>query len=695
MPMAAMPDPPPGFARRNTPVILQHEKAECGLACLAMIAGHFGRAVRMDSLRESFRGAGQGATLPQLIDIAGRQQLVARPLRLTLAELSKLQLPVVLHWRMNHFVVMTKFGRRHVVVHDPAIGRRKVGSAEFNESFTGIALEFTPSKNFSRYREKQKISVIDFMGSIRHIHRYLVLMFCLLFVGQALALVPAVATQILIDEIMLGQDRVWLYRALGGLAVVMLLTIVLDGVRGWVGLYTGTRLATDSTISIVNHLLALPVNFVSRRHLGDLMSKLESLTPVRQAITDHGINALVQFVVLGTTFAIMFLYSPWLTAVSVAGLVASTALLIAVLPRSRQLSEQTLIERAAQNSSLIETLRGYETVRSLGLASVRRAHWQSHFLEATRAEVGQGKLAILRSAGGGLINATEQVAFLAFGMSGILEREITLGVLFAFISLRGRFGNAAISLTDLAHRFSLLRVHTGRLSDIALASPLQKSPPGAVARQVEGSLRARRLSFAYSVESRLIKDFNCHIEPGTHAVVTGPSGCGKTTLLKLLAGQLEAASGDLLVDGIETSLWDREELRKQCATVMQGDQLFQGTITQNIAAFAIVPDLARVRAAAVAAEIWKDIEKLPMRSETLVGDAGTGLSGGQVQRLTLARALYRRPRILYLDEATSQLDVETEKRVLRNIARMNVTVVSVAHRPNAIELANQVISLDG
>ena len=250
-------------------------------------------------------------------------------------------------------------------------------------------------------------------------------------------------------------------------------------------------------------------------------------------------------------------------------------------------------------------------MQSQGIAGVRRAHWQSHFLEATRAEVGQGKLAILRTAGGGVINATEQVSFLAIGMSGILDREITLGVLFAFISLRGRFGNAAITLTDVAHRFSLLRVHTRRLSDIALASPLQNSPPGAVARQVEGSLRARRLSFGYSMDSRLIENFSCRIEPGTHAVVTGPSGCGKTTLLKLLAGQLEPASGELLVDGLETSLWNREELRKQCATVMQDDQLFQGTITQNIAAFASVPDLARVRAAAIAAEIWKDIEKLP------------------------------------------------------------------------------------
>ena len=693
--MPAMPTVDSGLrlTRRQVPVILQQERAECGFVCLAMIAAYFGRNSDLNLLRQQCRLSGHGASFKELLGVAERFQLIARPVRLSMSELSQLQLPAVLHWRMNHFVVLVSFNQRRLTIHDPATGKRDVDFAEFDESFTGVALEVVRKRQFVRQKRRKRMSVSDYVGSFNHLYRYLGLMFCLLLVSQILALVPSVATQIVIDEVVLGQDRAWLYMALGGLAIVMLTTTMLDGLRSWVSLYAGTRLAADSTVCIINHLFNLPATFVSRRHLGDLMSKLESLTPVRLALTDQGVSAIVQVIVLLTTLSIMFLYSPWLTAVSVVGLSVMVILIFSLLPRSRRLSEQALIHHAAQNSSLVESLRAYETMQGLGLCGVRRLQWQHSFLRATNARVEQGKLFIFQSAISGIVGATEQVAFLALGVASILGKEITLGVLFAFIVLRGRFSGAAFALIDLLQQFALLKVHTDRLSDIVLTPPVPESPPGAINANLVGSLTIRKLRFSYDADIPVIDNFHCDIAAGASVVITGPSGCGKTTLLRILAGRMAPDSGQILVDGIERSLWDKQALCDQCAIVMQADSLFQGTIAENISAFSAVPDLARVRAAAINAGIWSDIQNLPMQTETLIGDTGIGLSGGQVQRLTLARALYRRPRMLFLDEATSHLDVETERRVLRNIAGLKITVVSVAHRPDAIALAGQVISL--
>ena len=679
--------------RRKVPVVLQQESAECGLACLAMVAAYHGKSIRLDELRKLHGPGCHGATLSDLLHTAKHLELTAWPLRVALSELHRLRLPAVVHWRMNHFVVLVRCGHRRYLIHDPAIGRRKVRPAEFDESFTGVALELLPARGFRRRRKAKSLSFGDFAGSFRHLYRYLGLMFCLLLSTQVLALAPPIATQILIDELVLGQDREWLYRALGGLTLVMLTGVMLDGLRRWISLFTGTNLAIDSSVSVMNHLFRLPTAFINRRHPGDLMSKLESLTPIREALTDHVSNCIVHSGILLTTLAIMFFYSGWLTAVSVAGLALSVFVIAMILPASRRLRERAIIHTASQNTSLLESLRACDVVQALGIEHLRLAHWQNHFSNATNASVREGKLSIAQETCTGIIGVFEQVLFLGIGIAGVLDKHFTLGVLFAFMSLRGRFGSAAIGLAETAQKFFLLKVHTSRLSDIALADPLPAIPAGAIGSKVRGSLKAEGLAFRYAAGAWIVQDFRCAIAAGANVVITGPSGCGKTTLLKLLAGHLPANKGQVYVDNMELSLWNRDSLRRQTSFVLQNDALFQGTVTENISAFESTPDLARVREAAIAAEIWPDIQALPMQLQTQISDLGKNLSGGQVQRLLLARALYRKPAILFLDEATSHLDVSTERRVLHSIRKLNITVVSVAHRPDVIERAQQVISL--
>jgi len=678
---------------RQVPLILQHERSECGLATVAMVAGYYGWEVGLHSLRNRASISTRGTNLRSLVEIAREARLIARPLRLALQELDKLRLPAILHWRMNHFVLLVKRKRGRAVIHDPASGRRVVRLEELDRNFSGVAIELTPARNFDKCQRAQRFTFVDFVGSFRHLTRYLCVMLTLLITTQILALVPPIATQLLIDEVVLGQDRVWLYRALLGLFAVMVVGILLDVSRRWIGLYAGTNLAVDSTLGILNHLLSLPVTFLSGRHLGDLMSKVESLTPIRTVLTETGINGIMQLVVLAATLTIMFLYSTWLTLVSLGGLALSVLLMTVILPASRRLTEEALVHTARQNSSLLETLGAYDSVRAMDLAAQRLSHWQTHFFAATNANVRQAKLSIFNSAGIGLIGAAEQVVFLGFGITGILEKQITLGVLFAFMSLRGRFGTAALGLATTARSLFTLRVHTDRVADILLAEPETPPAKSAICRDISGSLEAADLSFRYPGGPSIVKRFHCTISKGDTVAISGPSGAGKTTLLRLLATQLTATSGQILFDGKELALWNLPNLRQQFGIVMQNDRLFQGSIAENIAAFDPEPDIDRVRQAAINAEIWADIRAMPMMLYTLLGGGGNTLSGGQQQRILLARALYRTPRLLFLDEATSHLDIETEGRVLDRLATSEITTISVAHRPDVLARADRIIKL--
>ena len=423
------------------------------------------------------------------------------------------------------------------------------------------------------------------------------------------------------------------------------------------------------------------------------MSKVGSLTPIRTALTDTGINGIVQLAVLLATLTIMFMYSTWLTVVSLGGLALSTLLTFAVLPASRRLTEEALIHTARQDSSLLETLNSYDSVQAMDIAALRLGQWQKHFFAATNAGVKRAMLSIWSGAANGVIGAAEQVLFLGIGVSAIVEKQITLGVLFAFLSLRGRFGAAVANLANIAQSFFMLRVHTERIGDILLAEPAPPPRPDALRACVVGSIEAQNLSFRYPGGPWVIQDFSCAISKGESVAIAGPSGMGKTTLLRLLAIQEVATRGRILVDDKDIAIWNSRCLRQQLGIVLQNDRLFQGSVYENIAGFDPEPDIERVQGAAISAEIWADIQAMPMTLYTLLGDAGNSLSGGQQQRILLARALYRKPRILFLDEATSHLDIDTERRVLDNLADSEITIISVAHRPDVLARADRVIEL--
>jgi ATP-binding cassette subfamily B protein RaxB len=675
----------------RVPLILQSQRNECGLAAVSMIANYYGHDLDPAALRRRFGHI--APTLNDILEVAGRLNLVCRPLRLGLGEIRQLALPAILHWEFNHFVVATGIRRRGIVIHDPAAGRRVVDWQTFDQAFTGVAVEFRRAPEFVAQAARERPSLSGLLRSFRGIGRYIVLMLALLIVTQILALGPPVATQLLIDELVLGQDRQWLYRVIAGIALVMLATLFIDTLRRRIGLYTGVRLATDSTSMVVSHLLRLPATAIERRPVGDLLSRIDSLRPLRTALTETILNVGVQGMVILTTVALMLAYSRTLATVAVAALVVSVLLQLAVLPRSRALNMEALIAAARAGNSLIDTLRAYPSVNALGLTGQRLAHWQQGFVAATNAQARSGQLTIFVGAAQGITNVFEYVLFLGFGIEAVLTKQLTLGVLFAFMGLRGRLASATVEFITAGRQLYLAKSHLDRVAEIIVEEPECDAPLATVRRPLHGEIGCRQLVFAYPGGPPVIHGFDVHIDAGESVVIRGPSGAGKSTLLRLLAGTLRAEGGVLSYDGIEADLWDRNALRRQFGVVLQSDRLFEGSIADNISCFDSAPDVGRIREAARLAAIWDEIRSLPMALQTPVFGAGGGLSGGQVQRLLLARALYRTPRLLFLDEATSHLDHATERRVVDNLAALGVTTISVAHRSNAVATASRTIRL--
>lgn len=674
----------------TAPVILQSRRTECGLAAITMIANHFGHDLDLTAMRRRF-----GEPRPDLrsmLDVADAIGLVGRPIRLGVAEVRQLGLPALLHWEFDHFVVLVRVGRR-IVINDPAVGRRIVDRQEFSRGFTGVAVEFTPAPGSPKQSERHAPSVAGLLRSFRGLPRYLALMLFLLVATQLLSLAPPVATQLLIDEVVLGQDRLWLRKLIVGLALVMLAAVVIDTLRRRIALYAGMRIAADSTTLIIRHLLRLPAATVGRRSVGDLMSRVDSMQPLRVALTDTSLQLVVQAAVLVATLTLMFVYSRRLTAITVVSVLLIALLHASLLPRSRALNTEFVVAAARAGNSLIESLRAYPAVNAMSLGAQRLAHWQHGFTTAINAETRKQQLAIVAGGGQGVIMVLEYALFLAVGIGGVLDKRITLGVLFAFLSLRGTLMGASIELLGAARQLYLVRTHVDRVAEIVAETPEPDPPRHALRRRLRGGLACEAIEFRYPGGPPLLRGVTVEILARESIVIRGPSGSGKTTLLRLLSCSLDADRGRIRYDGMDSRLWDRNVLRRQIGIVLQSDRLFEGSVADNISGFEGDADIGRLRESARIAAVWDDIEDLPMGVHTPLSGADGGLSGGQAQRLLLARAIYRQPRILFLDEATSQLDHVTERRVIENLEALDVTSISIAHRSHALASATRFIDL--
>ncbi|MDO0595875.1 peptidase domain-containing ABC transporter [Escherichia coli] len=681
--------------QRRVPVIHQTETAECGLACLAMICGHFGKNIDLIYLRRKFNLSARGATLAGINGIAEQLGMATRALSLELDELRVLKTPCILHWDFSHFVVLVSVKRNRYVLHDPARGIRYISREEMSRYFTGVALEVWPGSEFQSETLQTRISLRSLINSIYGIKRTLAKIFCLSVVIEAINLLMPVGTQLVMDHAIPAGDRGLLTLISAALMFFILLKAATSTLRAWSSLVMSTLINVQWQSGLFDHLLRLPLAFFERRKLGDIQSRFDSLDTLRATFTTSVIGFIMDSIMVVGVCVMMLLYGGYLTWIVLCFTTIYIFIRLVTYGNYRQISEECLVREARAASYFMETLYGIATVKIQGMVGIRGAHWLNMKIDAINSGIKLTRMDLLFGGINTFVTACDQIVILWLGAGLVIDNQMTIGMFVAFSSFRGQFSERVASLTSFLLQLRRMSLHNERIADIALHEKEEKKPEiEIVADMGPISLETNGLSYRYDSQSApIFSALSLSVAPGESVAITGASGAGKTTLMKVLCGLFEPDSGRVLINGIDIRQIGINNYHRMIACVMQDDRLFSGSIRENICGFAEEMDEEWMVECARASHIHDVIMNMPMGYETLIGELGEGLSGGQKQRIFIARALYRKPGILFMDEATSALDSESEHFVNVAIKNMNITRVIIAHRETTLRTVDRVISI--
>lgn len=681
--------------QRRVPVIHQTETAECGLACLAMICGHFGKNIDLIYLRRKFNLSARGATLAGINGIAEQLGMATRALSLELDELRVLKTPCILHWDFSHFVVLVSVKRNRYVLHDPARGIRYISREEMSRYFTGVALEVWPGSEFQSETLQTRISLRSLINSIYGIKRTLAKIFCLSVVIEAINLLMPVGTQLVMDHAIPAGDRGLLTLISAALMFFILLKAATSTLRAWSSLVMSTLINVQWQSGLFDHLLRLPLAFFERRKLGDIQSRFDSLDTLRATFTTSVIGFIMDSIMVVGVCVMMLLYGGYLTWIVLCFTTIYIFIRLVTYGNYRQISEECLVREARAASYFMETLYGIATVKIQGMVGIRGAHWLNMKIDAINSGIKLTRMDLLFGGINTFVTACDQIVILWLGAGLVIDNQMTIGMFVAFSSFRGQFSERVASLTSFLLQLRIMSLHNERIADIALHEKEEKKPEiEIVADMGPISLETNGLSYRYDSQSApIFSALSLSVAPGESVAITGASGAGKTTLMKVLCGLFEPDSGRVLINGIDIRQIGINNYHRMIACVMQDDRLFSGSIRENICGFAEEMDEEWMVECARASHIHDVIMNMPMGYETLIGELGEGLSGGQKQRIFIARALYRKPGMLFMDEATSALDSESEHFVNVAIKNMNITRVIIAHRETTLRTVDRVISI--
>lgn len=683
---------------KKVPVILQTESSECGLTCLAMIAGYYGYDSDLFTLRQKYPVSQKGVTLTALVRIANQLDLISRPLKLELDELNKLRFPCILHWDMNHFVVLKSVSRTKVTIIDPASGERQLSLSEVSLHFTGIALELWPDSNFEEKKDKTSINIFNLFGEIRGLWKSLGQILILALVLEVFALISPFFMQWVIDHAIVSADLNLLTTLAIGFGLLMVLSSLISLLQSWVVMHMSTTLNVQWKANIFHHLINLPTSFFQKRHLGDIISRFGSIDAIQRTLTTSFITAILDGLMTILTLVLMFVYSPKLAMIAVISMGLYAIIRWIWYAPLRKATENQIVHAAKQNTHFMETMRGIKTIKQFGKQDIRQATWLSLFVEQINAGLTTQKLNLMFEFINTLLFGLQNIIIIWVGANLVISGEFTVGILMAFLAYKNQFGSRVSSLIDKFVEVKMLTLHGERLADIVLSDSEKsdsilldyESNEGVITTEV----KVRSLKFRYSDdEPWIINGLNFHIPEAQSLAIIGPTGCGKTTLMNLLLGNLKPVHGDIKICGQSIKTIAQNKLRDQVAYVAQDDVLFAGSILENISFFDQNVQQKWVEECSQMAAIHDEIIAMPMGYQTLVGDMGNVLSGGQKQRILLARALYKKPKILFLDEATSHLDIIKEKEINDMIKSLNITRIIIAHRPETITSVDRVITM--
>ncbi|MBA2962071.1 MULTISPECIES: peptidase domain-containing ABC transporter [Ramlibacter] len=679
--------------------VQQAEEMDCGAACLAMICKHYGIGMTLGKLRELANVTTQGATLESLARTGEALGFTTRGVQCTMDALRGFELPLIAHWMGYHYIVVYGVSKRNVWVADPATGFKKMTVEEFERGWSGTCLVFTAGEDMAQVAATRS----PWVRFARYLvpHKKVLLHLCLAtFVIQILGLVPPVIIQNILDGVIVHQDVSLLHLLIVGLVVSHLFTQLMATIRATLANFMVRKLDFDMMSQFLKHTLSLPYSFFAKRKTGDIFARFQENQTIRAFLTESTVSTVLNLLMVFVYFTVMFLYNVKLTLLLIAFVAPILALTVLVTPKIKAFARESFTAGTDAKSFLMEALGGVETVKGMGIERPVRLKWEKKYAKALEVAYRSQSFNIRIGLAGQLLNAATTVAILWAGASLVLSRELTIGQLIAFNALMGSVLAPLMGLVGLWSMLNDAGVAMERLGDVLDLEPEQR-PEDLASRvalpELQGDIRLDGVYFRYGGDetSYVLENISLAIKPGELIAIVGRSGSGKTTLAKLLVGFYPPTEGKLTVDGYDMNVIDKEYYRSQVGYVMQTNLLFSGTIAENIASGDASPDRRRIEEVAKKADAHAFISKMPLGYEQVVGERGMGLSGGQIQRLCIARALYHDPRLLVFDEATSALDTQSESNIIAAMSDIleGRTAVIIAHRLSTIMRADKILVL--
>ncbi|MBH2847074.1 peptidase domain-containing ABC transporter [Serratia marcescens] len=696
--------------RRRLPLIRQTESAECGLACLAMMASWYGLQTDLTTLRERFSISTQGMTLQRLIECAAGIRLSSRAVRLEPEDLKFLSLPCILHWNMNHFVVLHKIRGSRLIIHDPDKGKVTVSLPDAGKHFTGVALELMPASDFTVRDERKKIRLRQLTGKTPGLLTAMSRIIVFALALEILALGSPLLNQLVIDEVLVAADRSLLSVIIIALLLLSLTQMLLSLARQWASITLSVNFNMQWTARVFHHLVRLPLAWFDARSKGSINARFEALDTIQHALTTQVLEGILDVLLAVTALCMMLLYSPEMTLIAVLAAIIYGVLRALWYPSLRQSAEDAWDAGARESGHFLETLNGILSLRINGVTAYREAAWLNLNVTRRNTQLRQSRLLMCYDIVHTLAGSVVSAVVLWKGAGEVLNGTFTVGMLVAYLSYQMRFSSSISSLTDKFFAWRMIDVYNERLADIVLTpteghqqQPVQEDNNtsvipfafrGATTEDACPSLSLEHIIFSHKGANKpILRGVSMTLHPREVVAITGKSGCGKSTLVKLILGIHIPDEGTIRTFGIPQTHPDYFQVRRRIGTVLQDDHLFRGSIADNIIFFSEDRDQERMIQCARLALIDIDIMAMPMGYQTLIGETGGGLSGGQKQRILLARALYKKPGFLLLDEATSHLDVESEIQISQMLRELGLPVLLIAHRPETIASADRVLYL--
>jgi HlyB family type I secretion system ABC transporter len=688
-----------GRITKQYPYYAQQSAADCGSACLVMIGRYWGKNFSVNRLRDMTNVGRSGASLSAIAAAGENLGFATRPVKATLDKFAEQSLPAIAHWEGNHFIVVYEITKKLVIVGDPALGQRTLTRQAFIDGWTGYALLLQPTSSL-KDAQNQEVGFWKFFELVKPHYKVLLEVFLASVLMQLFGLVTPVFTQLLLDRVLVQRSLATLNAVGLGMLVFGFFSISMNGVRTYLLSHTANRISISLLVGFIKHTFRLPLSYFESRYVGDIVSRIQENQKIQAFLTGQTLSIVLDMLTLVIYLSLMFSYS-WKMALFV--LVTVPPFFILALASTsilRRISREIFNAGAKENSYIIESLTGIRTVRSLAIEQTVRWRWEELLNNLIRKAFHAQVIGIRLSMLSGAINTFTSTALMWFGAWQVIQGELTVGQLVAFNMLVGNVLSPFQRFSQLWNQLQEIIISTERLNDVLEAEPeedLHNKPRKSLGR-LRGHIRFNNVTFRYHPESKtnVLENLNFEIQPNQMVAVVGRSGSGKTTLSKLILGLYPPTDGKLLIDGHDVTNLSLRSLRSQVGVVDQDTFLFGGTIRENISIAHPEASIEEVIQAAKLAGADEFIQQLPMAYESQIGEGGGMLSGGQRQRLAIARALLGNPRLLLFDEATSNLDSESERIIQNNLKTIlkGRSSVIIAHRLSTVRNADLILVLD-